>query len=85
VDGFTVTTADGASYRGRRILLATGGADELPLIEGLAERWGQSVVARAAHSLSLAVGNGALAEIRLHRALFWPESPNSLQDVASAR
>lgn len=43
VDEFTVKTSDGKSHRGRRILLATGVADQLPAVEGLAERWGKSV------------------------------------------
>ena len=43
VDEFTVTTADGGSHRGRRILLANGVADHLPAVDGLAERWGRSV------------------------------------------
>lgn len=43
VDEFTVTTSDGGSHRGRRILLATGVADQLPAVEGLAERWGKAV------------------------------------------
>lgn len=41
-DDFKVTTEDGEVQRGRRILLATGVADRLPPIEGLAERWGRS-------------------------------------------
>lgn len=43
VDEFTVTTSDGVSHQGRRILLATGVADQLPPIAGLAERWGKAV------------------------------------------
>lgn len=43
VDEFTVTTSDGASHQGRRILLATGVADQLPAVDGLAERWGKAV------------------------------------------
>lgn len=43
VEGFIVTTADGTLHRGRRILLANGVTDQLPSIEGLAERWGKSV------------------------------------------
>lgn len=43
VDGFTATTGDGESHRGRRILLATGVADQLPPVTGLAERWGKAV------------------------------------------
>jgi len=42
-DAFTVTTADGQTQRGRRLLLATGVIDQLPPVPGLAERWGQSV------------------------------------------
>ncbi len=42
-DRFTVSTADGTKHHGRRILLATGVADTLPAVEGVAERWGQSV------------------------------------------
>lgn len=42
-DEFTVTTSDGGSHRARRILLATGVADQLPAVEGLAERWGKAV------------------------------------------
>lgn len=42
-DAFLVTTTDGGRYEGRRLLLAVGVADELPAIEGLAERWGTGV------------------------------------------
>lgn len=42
-DDFTVTTADGAEHRGRRLLLALGVSDALPPVPGLAERWGRSV------------------------------------------
>ena len=44
-DAFTVSTADGQTHAGRRLLLATGGVDQLPEVPGLAERWGQSVFA----------------------------------------
>ncbi len=43
VDDFTVTTNNGESHQGRRILLATGVADQLPPLAGLAERWGKAV------------------------------------------
>ena len=43
VDDFIVTTTDGGSHRGRRILLASGVTDQLPAIDGLAERWGTAV------------------------------------------
>ncbi|MDO1530046.1 NAD(P)/FAD-dependent oxidoreductase [Fulvimonas sp. R45] len=41
-DDFTVRTREGGEYRARRLLLATGVADRLPAVEGLAERWGRS-------------------------------------------
>lgn len=40
---FIVALAGGETFQGRRILLATGVADSLPHIDGLAERWGRSV------------------------------------------
>jgi thioredoxin reductase len=40
---FTVTTADEHTYCARRILFATGVADQLPPIVGLSERWGRTV------------------------------------------
>ncbi|MBF9263635.1 NAD(P)/FAD-dependent oxidoreductase [Paracidovorax cattleyae] len=43
LDGFVVTMADGTSHHARRILFASGVADQLPAVPGLAERWGQSV------------------------------------------
>lgn len=42
-DSFTITTAAGHLHEGRRILLATGVVDQLPAVDGLAERWGTSV------------------------------------------
>ena len=44
LDGFTVTLADGRAVHARRLLVATGLADELPDIPGLRERWGRDVV-----------------------------------------
>jgi thioredoxin reductase len=41
---FTVTLADGATLRARRLLVATGLRDILPEIPGLAEHWGHGVV-----------------------------------------
>src|SRR3954470_19553867 len=43
-DGFTVTLADGATVRGRRLLITTGLVDELPDVPGLAQRWGRDVL-----------------------------------------
>jgi thioredoxin reductase len=40
---FTVSLADGTTEQARRLLLATGVADQLPLIPGLAGLWGRGV------------------------------------------
>jgi thioredoxin reductase len=42
--GLTVTLADGFDVHARRLVLACGVRDELPPIEGLAERWGTRVL-----------------------------------------
>ncbi|MBC7941199.1 MAG: NAD(P)/FAD-dependent oxidoreductase [Chitinophagaceae bacterium] len=41
-DDFAVTTSS-ATLHAKRVVLATGVVDELPAIEGLAQRWGRSV------------------------------------------
>jgi thioredoxin reductase len=41
---FEATLADGSTLVARRLLIATGLADELPAIPGLAERWGRDVI-----------------------------------------
>ena len=41
--GFMVELDGAAPVRGQRLVLATGVRDELPPVEGLAERWGKSV------------------------------------------
>lgn len=43
-NGFTVTTAAGATFAARKLLFATGVYDELPAIEGFAACWGISVL-----------------------------------------
>lgn len=40
VDDFTVGLTDGSTARGRRIVLATGVADDLPAVPGLEDLWG---------------------------------------------
>ncbi|MFE1270083.1 NAD(P)/FAD-dependent oxidoreductase [Streptomyces sp. NPDC058758] len=42
--GFALTLADGTALTARRLVVATGLVDELPEIEGLAERWGRDVL-----------------------------------------
>lgn len=44
IDEFLVTLADGRTVRSRRILVATGLADELPEVPGLREHWGHDVL-----------------------------------------
>lgn len=45
VDDFAVALDDGSTARGRRVILATGVADELPDVPGLAELWGRRAFA----------------------------------------
>jgi thioredoxin reductase (NADPH) len=42
--GFEVRTADGTAVRARRLLVTTGLADQLPDVQGLAERFGRDVL-----------------------------------------
>ena len=41
IDDFAVALADGTEARARRIVLATGIADDLPAVPGLADLWGR--------------------------------------------
>ena len=41
---FAVDTADGTTWRARRLLVTTGLVDELPAVPGLRERWGRDVI-----------------------------------------
>ncbi|MGP6176084.1 NAD(P)/FAD-dependent oxidoreductase [Microbacterium sp. A196] len=45
IDGFTVHFPDGHSEDTRRIVLATGAIDELPIVPGLTELWGRRAFA----------------------------------------
>jgi thioredoxin reductase len=75
-DGFAVAL-DGRELTARRLVLATGVVDELPAIEGLAERWGSSVFhCPYCHGYELQQGDiGVLAtgESSLHQALLLPD------------
>ena len=76
-DQFLVTLPDGGQVVGRRLVLATGVADALPPIEGLAERWGKSVFhCPYCHGYELDEGDiGVLAtsEMSMHHALMLPD------------
>lgn len=76
-DGFHVTTADGHTEHARKLVLATGVVDELPAIEGLAERWGQGVF-HCPYCHGYELGNGrigvlAVGALSLHHALMLPD------------
>lgn len=74
---FEMTLSDGGRVSGRRLVLAMGVTDTLPAIEGLAERWGQSVFhCPYCHGYELDEGNiGVLAtgELSMHQALLLPD------------
>jgi thioredoxin reductase len=76
-DGFTVDLDGRGQVRGRRLVLATGVRDELPPIEGLAERWGRSVFhCPYCHGYELqqgAIGILANDEMAFHQAMLLPD------------
>ncbi|MEV6606143.1 NAD(P)/FAD-dependent oxidoreductase [Kutzneria sp. NPDC051319] len=73
--GFTVELADGSTVDGRRLLVATGLTDELPDIEGVAERWGKDVLhCPYCHGWEVrdrSIGVIACSPISAHQALMW--------------
>jgi len=76
-DDFSVTLSDGSTHQGRRLLFATGLADGLPEIEGLAARWGQSVFhCPYCHGYELdrgRIGVIATSPMSIHQAQLIPE------------
>ncbi|WP_104494222.1 NAD(P)/FAD-dependent oxidoreductase [Paracoccus denitrificans] len=76
-DDFRLSTADGTTHAGRRILLATGVRDRLPDIPGLPERWGQTVFhCPYCHGYELdqgRIGVIAAGPMSLHQAQLLPE------------
>lgn len=69
-DGFVVKAANGERFTARRLILASGVADELPEIPGLAERWdGTCSIARIATATNWTAGR--LAYWRPRR---WPST-----------
>ena len=74
---FAVSTASGKTLHGARLVLATGVVDELPVIDGLAERWGQSVFhCPYCHGYELNAGHiGVLATgpMSMHHATMLPD------------
>ncbi len=77
LDAFTVADEHGSRHMARRLLFATGVKDALPAIEGLSERWGQSVFhCPYCHGYELdqgAIGVIGTGPASLHQALLLPE------------
>lgn len=64
-EGVEVRTADGQVLAARKLLLATGIADQLPGLPGLAERWGSSVL-HCPYCHGYEVGGGAIGLLGGH-------------------
>ncbi|MFT7772342.1 NAD(P)/FAD-dependent oxidoreductase [Roseateles sp.] len=75
-EGFEVDVG-GTTLRARRLVLATGVVDELPPVEGLAQRWGRTVFhCPYCHGYELdggAVGVLASSPLSMHHALMLPD------------
>jgi thioredoxin reductase len=76
-DGFELDLASGSTVLARRLVLATGVADELPDVPGLRERWGVSVLhCPYCHGYEVAdrpFGVLAVADTAVHQALLVTE------------
>ncbi|MBF6173755.1 NAD(P)/FAD-dependent oxidoreductase [Nocardia blacklockiae] len=74
-EDFVVTTADGRGVRARRLLVASGLADELPDVAGLWDRWGRDVVhCPYCHGWEVRdrpIGVLANGPMSVHGALLW--------------
>ncbi len=75
-EGFEVDIGDD-TLQARRLVLATGVADELPSVAGLAERWGKTVFhCPYCHGYELeqgAIGVLASSPLSMHHALMLPD------------
>lgn len=75
--GFRVSMTNGATERARKLVLATGVVDELPSIDGLAERWGRGVFhCPYCHGYELdngRIGVLAVGPLSIHHALMLPD------------
>ncbi|MFJ4499370.1 methyltransferase domain-containing protein [Streptomyces sp. NPDC088864] len=74
-DAYRVVCADGTAVAARRLLVTTGLTDELPPVEGLAERWGREVLhCPYCHGWEVrdaAIGVIAVSPMAVHQALLW--------------
>ncbi len=64
-EGVELRTADGQVLAARKLLLATGIADQLPELPGLAERWGSTVL-HCPYCHGYEVGGGAIGLLGGH-------------------
>ncbi|MEO8777492.1 MAG: NAD(P)/FAD-dependent oxidoreductase [Rhodanobacter sp.] len=76
-DGYRITLHDGQVMQARRLVLATGIIDELPMIDGLSDRWGRHVFSCPyCDGYELALGDiGVLATgpMSFHHAMMLPD------------
>lgn len=76
-EGFVVTLRGGQRVAARRLILAGGVRDELPAIDGLAERWGRQVFhCPYCHGYELdqgRIGVLAVSPMSIHHALMLPD------------
>ncbi|MFC0007552.1 FAD-dependent oxidoreductase [Micromonospora siamensis] len=74
-DGFRVRLSDGRDVHARRLLVTTGGVDELPDVPGLAARWGRDVLhCPYCHGFEVRdrrIGVLAAGPLGVHQALLW--------------
>lgn len=77
VNGFEVTLDNGERVAGARLILASGVADQLPDIPGLAQRWGTRVFhCPYCHGYELdggPIGVLAVSPLAIHQALMLPD------------
>jgi thioredoxin reductase len=75
--GFSARTATHGDFEARRLVLATGVADELPDVPGLRERWGKSIFhCPYCHGYELdqgQIGVLAVSDMSMHHALMLPD------------
>lgn len=79
--GFEIRMDDGTTTSGRRLVLAHGVVDALPQLEGVSERWGQSVL-HCPYCHGYEIGGGAIGVLAagpmsMHQALLvadWGEA-----------
>jgi len=72
---FHIALDDGRRTAARRLLVTTGLVDELPAIEGLAQRWGRDVLhcpfCHGWEARDRAIGILATGPMAMHQALMW--------------